>query len=165
MSTVAVSVAAELPPDPDDACEAGAPSLLAATKQMLEMIPAGASLPDILTKLCLAIDAHHPDMMSIVMLMDPDGGELSGHGRCSPTHAANPSGRSEAWLKTCPSQPSKGTGPEVTTLAQAEKALIEAALAETHGRVSGPRGAAAQLGIPRQTLESKIKTLRIDKPS
>jgi formate hydrogenlyase transcriptional activator len=71
----------------------------------------------------------------------------------------------ESWLKVCPSQPSKGTGPEVTTLAQGEKALIEAALAETHGRISGPRGAAARLGIPRQTLESKIKALRIRKPS
>jgi formate hydrogenlyase transcriptional activator len=71
----------------------------------------------------------------------------------------------ESWLKVYPSQPSKGTGPEVTTLAQGEKALIEAALAETHGRVSGPRGAAARLGIPRQTLESKIKALHIKKPS
>jgi formate hydrogenlyase transcriptional activator len=71
----------------------------------------------------------------------------------------------ESWLKVCPAQPPKGTGPEVTTLAQGEKALIEAALAETHGRVSGPRGAAAKLGIPRQTLESKIKALRIRKPS
>ena len=71
----------------------------------------------------------------------------------------------ESWLKACPPQQSKGTGLEVTTLAQGEKALIEAALAETHGRVSGPRGAAAKLGIPRQTLESKIKALRIKKPS
>ncbi|HEY2121762.1 MAG TPA: sigma 54-interacting transcriptional regulator [Candidatus Acidoferrum sp.] len=37
-----------------------------------------------------------------------------------------------------------------------EKKLIEAALLETKGRVSGPAGAAAKLGIPRQTLESKI---------
>jgi formate hydrogenlyase transcriptional activator len=68
----------------------------------------------------------------------------------------------ESWLKA---QPSKGTVRQVTTLAQGEKALIEAALAETHGRVSGPRGAAAKLGIPRQTLESKIKALHIDKLS
>jgi formate hydrogenlyase transcriptional activator len=53
----------------------------------------------------------------------------------------------------------------VTTLAQGEKAMIEAALAEAHGRVSGPGGAAAKLGIPRQTLQSKIKTLHIDKHS
>jgi formate hydrogenlyase transcriptional activator len=44
-----------------------------------------------------------------------------------------------------------------------ERALIEAALAETHGRVSGPSGAAAKLGIPRQTLESKILRLGINK--
>jgi formate hydrogenlyase transcriptional activator len=44
-----------------------------------------------------------------------------------------------------------------------ERALIEAALAETHGRVSGPSGAAAKLRIPRQTLESKILRLGINK--
>jgi len=36
-------------------------------------------------------------------------------------------------------------------------------LAETAGRVSGPSGAAALLGIPRQTLESKIASLGINK--
>jgi transcriptional regulator of acetoin/glycerol metabolism len=61
--------------------------------------------------------------------------------------------------------PSRRVGAQVTTLAEGEKALIEAALAECHGRVSGPGGAAARLGIPRQTLESKIKALRIDKLS
>ena len=44
-----------------------------------------------------------------------------------------------------------------------EKEMIEAALAETRGRVSGPSGAAAKLGIPPSTLDSKIKTLKIDK--
>jgi formate hydrogenlyase transcriptional activator len=43
-----------------------------------------------------------------------------------------------------------------------EKERIEAALAETRGRVSGPSGAAAKLGIPRSTLGSKIKSLKID---
>ena len=43
------------------------------------------------------------------------------------------------------------------------KVLIEAALTESSGRVSGPRGAAAKLGIPRQTLEWKIRALKIDK--
>lgn len=42
-----------------------------------------------------------------------------------------------------------------------EKERIEAALAETRGRVSGPLGAAAKLGIPRSTLDSKIKLLKI----
>jgi hypothetical protein len=37
------------------------------------MIAAGASLTDILTSLCAAIEDQNPDMMSIVMLMDPDG--------------------------------------------------------------------------------------------
>jgi formate hydrogenlyase transcriptional activator len=41
--------------------------------------------------------------------------------------------------------------------------MIEAALAETHGRISGSSGAAAKLGIPRQTLESKIRRLGIDR--
>jgi formate hydrogenlyase transcriptional activator len=44
-----------------------------------------------------------------------------------------------------------------------ERKLIEAALAECHGRVSGPGGAAAKLGIPPQTLDSKIVSLGIDK--
>ncbi len=44
-----------------------------------------------------------------------------------------------------------------------EKAIIEAALKETNGRVSGPNGAAVKLGIPRSTLESKIRSLKIDK--
>ena len=44
-----------------------------------------------------------------------------------------------------------------------EKAIIEAALRECHGRVSGPSGAAARLGVPGTTLESKIKALKINK--
>ena len=41
--------------------------------------------------------------------------------------------------------------------------MIEVALKDTRGRVSGPTAAAAKLGIPRSTLESKIKSLKIDK--
>jgi PAS domain S-box-containing protein len=44
-----------------------------------------------------------------------------------------------------------------------ERKAIEAALAESQGRVSGPEGAAAKLGIPHQTLDSKIASLGIDK--
>jgi DNA-binding NtrC family response regulator len=44
-----------------------------------------------------------------------------------------------------------------------EKETIERALAASHGRVAGAEGAAAKLGIPRSTLESKIRTLHIDK--
>jgi len=66
-----------------------------------------------------------------------------------------------SWLPRKQRDPS--SGPAVTTLADGEKALIEAALRETQGRVAGPRGAAAKLGIPRQTLEWKIRNLNIDK--
>jgi formate hydrogenlyase transcriptional activator len=52
--------------------------------------------------------------------------------------------------------------PSPTLLAQ-EKVWIEGTLAETKGRVSGPLGAAAKLGMPSSTLESKIKALAIDK--
>jgi PAS domain S-box-containing protein len=48
-------------------------------------------------------------------------------------------------------------------LAAEEKTEIEAVLTETRGRVSGPYGAAARLGMPPSTLESKIKSLKIDK--
>jgi formate hydrogenlyase transcriptional activator len=44
-----------------------------------------------------------------------------------------------------------------------ERGKIEAALAASNGRVSGPRGAATKLGLPRQTLESRIRALHINK--
>ena len=44
-----------------------------------------------------------------------------------------------------------------------EKDMIEEALKASRGRVFGPKGAAAKLGIPRSTLESKVKSLKIDK--
>jgi transcriptional regulator with GAF, ATPase, and Fis domain len=53
--------------------------------------------------------------------------------------------------------------PLVITIADREREIIEAALAESGGRVAGPKGAAAKLGIPRQTLDSKIASLGIDK--
>jgi formate hydrogenlyase transcriptional activator len=68
----------------------------------------------------------------------------------------------ESWLKGKPSHAPIGTGRQVTTLAEGERALIIAALAESRGRISGRSGAAAKLGVPRQTLESKIKALHID---
>jgi formate hydrogenlyase transcriptional activator len=68
-----------------------------------------------------------------------------------------------SWLATKRRKLSKGTGRPVTIPVDGEKVLIEAALTESQGRVSGPRGAAAKLGIPRQTLEWKIRTLNIDK--
>src|SRR5262245_42914792 len=54
------------------------------------------------------------------------------------------------------SQPTKGEP-------RGEREIIEAALAESRGRVSGPSGAAAKLGIPPSTLESRIKALKIRK--
>ena len=68
----------------------------------------------------------------------------------------------ESWLKLKPRQTSKRMTRQVATLAESERELIEAALAASQGRISGPGGAAAKLGIPRQTLESKIKALRIN---
>jgi transcriptional regulator with GAF, ATPase, and Fis domain len=46
---------------------------------------------------------------------------------------------------------------------EGEREIIEAALAESRGRVSGPLGAAAKLKIPPSTLDSRIKTLKIHK--
>ena len=50
-----------------------------------------------------------------------------------------------------------------TALTMSERELIERALTESAGRVGGRQGAAAKLGLPRQTLESKIKILGINK--
>ncbi len=50
-----------------------------------------------------------------------------------------------------------------SALTMSERELIERALSESAGRVGGPKGAAAKLGLPRQTLESKIKILGINK--
>ncbi len=69
----------------------------------------------------------------------------------------------EAWLRrsaggafgSTVSAPGAGAAPE--------RERIEAALVASQGRVSGPSGAAVRLGIPRQTLESKIRALRINK--
>ena len=46
-----------------------------------------------------------------------------------------------------------------------DRKMIDAALTEAHGRVSGPSGAAAILGIPPSTLESRIKSMNINKHS
>jgi len=58
---------------------------------------------------------------------------------------------------------SRKTHPAGDVLRQNEKESIEAALAETKGRVSGAHGAAARLRVPASTLESKIRALKIDK--
>ncbi|HXN17153.1 MAG TPA: sigma-54 dependent transcriptional regulator [Candidatus Binatus sp.] len=70
----------------------------------------------------------------------------------------------ESWL---PQQPTlaepRGQLELPVRLVAQEKTVIEAALKESRGRVFGPTGAAARLGIPRSTLESKIRSLKIDK--
>ena len=69
----------------------------------------------------------------------------------------------ETWLKR---QAPQSGGPTVAlnkALHRQEKEMIEAALAESAGRVSGPAGAAGKLGIPRATLDAKIRRLGINK--
>jgi len=67
------------------------------------------------------------------------------------------------WLKR---QAPRFAGPTAalnSALQQQEKEMIEAALAESAGRVSGPGGAATKLGLPRPTLDAKIRRLGINK--
>jgi formate hydrogenlyase transcriptional activator len=69
-----------------------------------------------------------------------------------------------SWLSGKPHAQESKSRMEITRdLAAQEKEAIEAALRECGGRVSGPSGAAARLGIPGSTLESKIKVLKINK--
>jgi transcriptional regulator with GAF, ATPase, and Fis domain len=63
------------------------------------------------------------------------------------------------WLRSEP-EPCLGLQP---VLINQERELIEAALAESRGRISGSDGAARRLGVPRTTLEYKIKSLPISK--
>jgi transcriptional regulator with GAF, ATPase, and Fis domain len=68
----------------------------------------------------------------------------------------------ESWLSSGPCEASQ-TGRLARMPASHEKETIEAALASSQGRISGPSGAAAHLGIPPSTLDSKIKALGIKK--
>jgi len=68
----------------------------------------------------------------------------------------------ENWLSLKTVKTPNFSRPLAEELVAREKETIEAALAETRGRVSGPSGAAAKLGIPRSTLDSKIKSLKIN---
>ena len=69
----------------------------------------------------------------------------------------------ESWLSTEPLQPNPPSRPPAGKLIDRQKETIEAALAESKGRVSGAFGAAVKLGMPPSTLESKIKALKIKK--
>jgi transcriptional regulator with GAF, ATPase, and Fis domain len=69
----------------------------------------------------------------------------------------------ESWLARRPLSGDPAVQPLSEKMAAQEKEMIEAALAASKGRVSGPSGAAARLGIPQSTLDSKIKSLKINK--
>jgi formate hydrogenlyase transcriptional activator len=69
----------------------------------------------------------------------------------------------ESWFRR---EPTSRTDPPISfnaAVSTSERELIERALAECAGRVGGSKGAAVKLGLPRQTLESKIKLLGINK--
>ena len=69
----------------------------------------------------------------------------------------------ERWLvkrRNAHQSSAKALGDEISAH---ERARVEDALRESKGRVAGPDGAAARLGIPRSTLESKIRSLKLDK--
>jgi formate hydrogenlyase transcriptional activator len=73
-----------------------------------------------------------------------------------------------SWLTPASSSPTSPnpatqTIPLVADLTERERAMIENALREAEGLISGPAGAAAKLGIPRQTLESKIRRFGINR--
>src|SRR6266851_1582006 len=69
----------------------------------------------------------------------------------------------ETWLKRTSRRPPAPEVPFSATVVAHERELIEDALAKSNGRIAGPWGAAKSLGIPRQTLESKIRSFGIDK--
>src|SRR5881628_492511 len=67
----------------------------------------------------------------------------------------------ETWFMPVSPKSAVPAVPMFANLVEHERDLIENALRDARGRVSGPTGAAAKLGIPRQTLESKIRKLGI----
>jgi len=69
----------------------------------------------------------------------------------------------ESWFSGPSGPTDSAIQPFSEKLAAQEREMIESALAESNGTVSGPRGAAAKLGIPQSTLDSKIKALKINK--
>lgn len=69
----------------------------------------------------------------------------------------------ESWLSIETSDLNRPPYALTRQIEEHEREVIEAALAQSNGRVAGPSGAAARLGIPASTLENKIRTLRIRK--
>jgi PAS domain S-box-containing protein len=68
----------------------------------------------------------------------------------------------ESWLSVDCNDPDRGPRVLLRIPASEEKKAIEAALADAQGQVSGPSGAAARLGVPPSTLDSKIRALKIN---
>jgi transcriptional regulator with GAF, ATPase, and Fis domain len=104
------------------------------------------------------------DRALIVETLEASGGIIGGHGG-----AADRLGLKRTTLYArmkklgIERQRSGPAVPLVKSIADREREIIEVALAESGGRVAGPKGAAAKLGIPRQTLDSKIASLGVDK--
>ena len=71
----------------------------------------------------------------------------------------------EAWLTRAAPRSTAKTVPLVADLVEREREMIEKALRDSKGVIGGPSGAASKLGIPRQTLESKIRKLGINRYS
>ena len=69
----------------------------------------------------------------------------------------------DSWLSRGSVRPGPSSGSLAERLLDQEKQIIESALTESKGRVAGPMGAAARLGVPPTTLASRIKTLKISK--
>jgi PAS domain S-box-containing protein len=69
----------------------------------------------------------------------------------------------KAWLASPEPARQEIPNPLPDTLQNQEREIIETALDECKGKIAGPKGAAAKLGIPRSTLDSKIKQLKIKK--
>jgi DNA-binding NtrC family response regulator len=69
----------------------------------------------------------------------------------------------ETWLTHVTPKRTATTAPLAADLVEHEREILEAALQKSEGVVGGPTGAAVKLGIPRQTLESKIRKLGINR--
>src|SRR5467141_1902776 len=69
----------------------------------------------------------------------------------------------ETWLTPVTPKAAATSAPMAADLVEHEREMIENALREAEGLISGPTGAATKLGIPRQTLESKIRKLGINR--
>jgi transcriptional regulator with GAF, ATPase, and Fis domain len=69
----------------------------------------------------------------------------------------------QSWLSGEPVPTGSADQALIETSAPGERELIEAALAQTKGKVSGSSGAAAKLGMPASTLEWKIRSLKVNK--